>query len=48
MNLPDEFYQIIILVIAISVVWTFVTYFTKTKSDKNFRSRRNKRVRRQS
>jgi len=45
MNLPEEFYQIIILIIAISVLWTFAIFFTKR--GKNFRSSRNKRARRQ-
>jgi len=45
MNLPEEYYQIIVLIVAISIVWTFATYFTKR--GKNFRSSRNKRARRQ-
>jgi len=44
MNLPEEFYQVIILIIAISVLWTFAILFTKR--GKNFRSSRNKRARR--
>jgi len=45
MNLPDDFYQFIILIIAICVLWAFVVYYTKR--GRNFRSSRNKRARRQ-
>ena len=45
MNLPKEVYQIIILVIIISVAMTLVSYWTKR--GRNFRSRRNKRARKQ-
>lgn len=45
MNLPDEFYHIIILIIAVSVGMTFVHYFTK--NGRNFRSSRNKKARKQ-
>lgn len=45
MNLPEDFYQVIILLIIISLVWTFAAYFTK--NGKNFRSSRNKKARRQ-
>ena len=45
MNLPDEFYQLIILVIVIGVAMTLVDYLTR--SSRNFRSRRNKKARKQ-
>jgi|GEM_PF-1942410 len=45
MSLPVEFYQIIILVMVISAIWTFVAYFTR--NGKNFRSSRNKKAGRQ-
>jgi hypothetical protein len=45
MNLPEEFYQITILIIAVSVLFGFAIYFTR--KGKNFRSSRNKRARRQ-
>lgn len=45
MNLPEEFYQIVILVILVSVAMTVVSYWTK--SGRNFRSSRNKKARRQ-
>lgn len=45
MNIGEEFFEIIIIIAAICVVWTFVIYFTK--NGKNFRSSRNKRARKQ-
>ena len=43
MDLPSEAYEIIIVVILISVAMVFVSYLTKNSS--NFRSSRNRRAR---
>ena len=45
MNVPDEFYQIIILVVVVGVAMALVGYLTK--SGRNFRSSRNKKARKQ-
>ena len=45
MNLPEGFYQITILIIAMGVLWALVVFFTKR--GRNFRSSRNKRARKQ-
>ena len=45
MNIPEEAYQITILVIVIGIAIAFVSYFTK--SGRNFRSSRNRKARKQ-
>ena len=45
MNLPDEFNNIFVLISIVIVLWIFANYFTK--SGRNFRSRRNKKARKQ-
>ena len=45
MDLPNEFYEITIAVILISVVMTVVSYLTK--HSRNFRCSRNRRARKQ-
>ncbi len=43
MKVPDEFYEMIILVIVVGVAMALVGYVTK--SGRNFRSRSNKKAR---
>ena len=43
MNLPEDFYQIIILVTVVGIAMSLVSYFTR--SSKNFRSSRNRKAR---
>lgn len=45
MNIPEEAYDIFIIIGVIGAVWAFVIYFTK--SGRNFRSSRNKKARKQ-
>ncbi|WP_386100113.1 hypothetical protein [Winogradskyella maritima] len=45
MNIPEEAYQIIILIILVSIAMCLVAYFTK--DSRNFRSSRNRKARRQ-
>jgi hypothetical protein len=45
MNIPSEAYEIFIAIILISVAMILVSYFTK--NGRNFRSRRNKKARKQ-
>ena len=45
MDIPGEAYEIIIVIILISAAMIFVSYFTKR--GRNFRSRRNKKARKQ-
>jgi len=45
MNLPEEFYQIVILIMLLGAAMYLVAYLTK--SSRNFRSSRNKKARKQ-
>ncbi|WP_298550942.1 hypothetical protein [uncultured Algibacter sp.] len=45
MNIPEEAYQILILVIIVGVAMALVSYFTR--SGRNFRSSRNRKARKQ-
>ena len=45
MNLPDYIYEITISILVIAVLWVFVAFFTK--KDRNFRSSRNRKARKQ-
>jgi hypothetical protein len=45
MTLPEEFYQLVIAIMALCVLWGVVLYFSKGRIP--FRSSRNKRARKQ-
>jgi hypothetical protein len=45
MNIPEEAFDILVIIAIIGAVWTFVIYFTR--NGRNFRRTRNKKARKQ-